>query len=69
MWISKLGTPGSIALLQKACLLGIEKIPAKNDPSHLRLKGDSLMLWGIRPGIGVRHTHNNSNDAGSDNKY
>ena len=26
MWISKLGTPGIIALLQKACLLGTAKI-------------------------------------------
>ena len=23
----------------------------KNDPRHLRLKGDRLILWGIRPGI------------------
>ena len=24
----------------------------KNDPRYLRLIGDSLMLWGIRPPIG-----------------
>lgn len=34
----------------------------KNDPRHLRLIGDSLWLGGIRPPIGVRHAHNNSND-------
>ena len=64
MWISKLGTPGAIVLLQKAGFCN-SKDP-KNDPRHLRLIGDSLMLWEIRPPIGVRHAHNNSND---DDKY
>ena len=40
MWISKLGTPGIIALLQKACLFGTARIPRR----PLDTKGDRREL-------------------------
>ena len=29
--------------------------------------GDSLMLWEIRPPLGVRHVHNNNNNNSNNN--
>ena len=63
MWIS--GNTRDHCITPESWFVG-NSIDPKNNPRHLRLIGDSLMVWGIRPPIGVRHAHNNSND---DNKH